>query len=148
PMLWTLVLSSKFKRLRNRRTARALMFAADQPAIQTDPNTTQVLIRSYIHPSTRTRGVYVKDNPHITISVKNPETAKQGEHESSHSYTPHLKSFNVVTVVRGGYIKDDRVGNTWPSEIEARPRDAITGDPGLLGPKEEFITWPAEKTGE
>jgi hypothetical protein len=104
--------------------------------------------RSYIHPSTRTRGVYRKDNPHITLSVKNTETVKAGKHQTAHGYTPHIYSFNVNLVIPGAGIRDDAVGNAWPAEMESRPKDVVTGEPGLLGPAEAFITWPCEGTGE
>ncbi|KAJ2993826.1 hypothetical protein NUW58_g1725 [Xylaria curta] len=138
----------KVARPKNEAIAKALMYAAYQTAIQTDPNTSKVLIRSYVHPSTRTCGVYKKDNPHLTISVKTPKTELEGKHQSSHGYTPHINSFNVTKVVPNDYIKDDNVGNTWPAEMETRPHETITGEPALLGPNDDFITWPAEETGE
>ncbi|KAK3386144.1 hypothetical protein B0H63DRAFT_510749 [Podospora didyma] len=103
---------------------------------------------SYIHPSTRTRGVYVKDNPHLTLSVKNTETAKEGKHQTAHGYTPHINSFNVNNVVPSSNVKDDSMGNAWPAEMDTRPKDVVFGEPSLLGPAEDFITWPSEETGE
>ncbi|CAG7960306.1 unnamed protein product [Penicillium salamii] len=138
----------KIARPKNEAIARALMYAAYMTAIQTDPQTKIVLIRSYIHPTTRTGGVYVKDKSHITVSVKNLQTIRSGQHQSSHGYTPHLNSFEVNRVSPSSVIKGDSVGGAWPASMETRPKDTSTGPPALLGPKSEFITWPSEETGE
>ncbi|KAK0745744.1 hypothetical protein B0T18DRAFT_410089 [Schizothecium vesticola] len=137
----------KVARPKNEAIARALMYAAYQTAMQTDPNTTQVLIRSYIPPSIRTGGIYRKDNPHITLSLKNMETAREGKHQTTHGYTPHINSFNVEYVVPS-IIKDDAVGNAWPADMETKLRDIFTGELGPLGLAENFFTWPFEKAGK
>ncbi|SMR62115.1 unnamed protein product [Zymoseptoria tritici ST99CH_1E4] len=116
----------KITRPKDEAIARALMHAAYQTAVQTDPNTTQVLIRSYVHTSTKTRGMHRPDDPLVTISLKNP-------------------------VVPSDYIKDDRVAKAWPARMATNPKDTFAGEPGLLGPndtKNSFITWPSEETGE
>ncbi|KAH8762146.1 hypothetical protein F5883DRAFT_605965 [Diaporthe sp. PMI_573] len=133
---------------KNEAVARALMFAAYKTAIETDPNTTKVLIRSYIHPSTRTQGVYKKDQSHITVSVKNQQTDQAGQHQSSHGYTPGMHSFNVNRVSPSSVIKADTVDNAWPESMKERPKDSFAGPPSLLGPEDDFITWPSEETGE
>ncbi|KAF2868285.1 hypothetical protein BDV95DRAFT_610250 [Massariosphaeria phaeospora] len=138
----------KIARPKNEAIARALMYAAYETAIKTDSNTTKVLIRSYIHPTTRTGGVYVKDQTHITVAVKNAQTTQLGQHQSSHGYTPDLRSFEVNRVSPSNIIKGDNVNATWPPSMEMRPKDTFSGPPGLLGPKSEFITWPSEETGE
>ncbi|SMR64606.1 unnamed protein product [Zymoseptoria tritici ST99CH_3D1] len=51
----------KITRPKDEAIARALMHAAYQTAVQTDPNTTQVLIRSYVDTSTKTRGMHRPD---------------------------------------------------------------------------------------
>ncbi|OAA37001.1 hypothetical protein NOR_07277 [Metarhizium rileyi] len=99
----------KVARPRNEAIARALMYAAYQTAIQTDPNTTQVLIRSYIHASTRSRGTYRKDDPHVTIAIKNPDTVKGDKHQASHGYTAHPRSFNILRVSPSGYMSHGTV---------------------------------------
>ncbi|SMQ56276.1 unnamed protein product [Zymoseptoria tritici ST99CH_3D7] len=141
----------KVARPRDEAIARALMYAAYQTAVQTDPDTTQVLIRSYVHTSTKTRGMHRPDDPHVTISLKNSATAQQQKHQTSHGYTNDVRSFNVVKVVPSDYIKDDRVAKAWPARMATNPKDTFAGEPGLLGPndtKNSFITWPSEETGE
>ena len=32
--------------------------------------------------------------------------------------------------------------------MKARPSETITEEPGLLGPNDALIAWPAEETGE
>lgn len=104
--------------------------------------------RSYIHPSTRTNGAWVKDKPHITVSVKNPQTSQAGQHQTSHGYTPHITSFDVIKVSPNLYIADDSSSLAWPASMETNDKDTFTGPPLLLGPKGQFFTWPSEETGE
>ncbi|GAB1311835.1 hypothetical protein MFIFM68171_02045 [Madurella fahalii] len=139
----------KIARPKNEAVARAVMYAAYQTAIATDPNATRVLIRSYIHPTTWEAGKgFVKDDPHITISVKNPDMDKEKKHLTSHGYTPHLNSFNVIKVEPAPRILKDEGSTAWPAETATKPRETIGGPPGLLGPVEDFIAWPSEETGE
>ncbi|OJD22996.1 hypothetical protein ACJ73_05653 [Blastomyces percursus] len=138
----------KVARPKNETIVRALMYASYQTAIQTDPNTTRVLIRSYISPSTRTNGAWVKDKPHITVSVKNPQTSQVGQHQTSHGYTPHIKSFDVIRVSPNSNIANDSSSLAWPASMETNDKDTFTGPPLLLGPKGQFFTWPSEETGE
>ena len=155
----------KVARPKDEGIARALMYAAYKTAVATDPNATKVLIRyvsfqnhrrtanisysrSYIHPTTRTGGVIFKDQTHITISVKNEQTAQSGQYLSSHGYIPYLKSFEVNRVKPSNFIKGDDVNKVWLADMESRPSDTCEGPPALLGPKNQYITWPSEETGE
>ncbi|EQL37402.1 hypothetical protein RJ035_003245 [Blastomyces gilchristii] len=138
----------KIARPKNETIARALMHAAYETAIQTDPNTTRVLIRSYIHPSTRTRGKYVKDEPHITVAVKNPQLSLNKQHRSNHGYTPHIRSFDVTRVSPADGLTNDGASSAWPDSVETKVKETIAGPPAVLGPKSQFITWPSEETGE
>lgn len=68
---------------------------------------------------------------------------------SSHGYTPHLNSFNVIKVSPAPAVLKDEGSKAWPVEETAmKPRETVAGPPGLLGPKEAYITWPSEETGE
>jgi hypothetical protein len=104
--------------------------------------------RSYVHATTRTRRTYKKDAPHVTISVKNPVTAEQQKHQTSHGYTNGPRSFDVVKVTPSSFIAEDAESEAWPADMATRPKDTFAGEPGLLGPKETFITWPSVETGE
>ncbi|POR32695.1 Uncharacterized protein TPAR_07104 [Tolypocladium paradoxum] len=103
---------------------------------------------SYIHPTTCTRGRFVTDRPHITVSVKNPVTEQARKHQTSHGYTPHINSFEIVEVSPASGTRDDVSSLAWPEDADSRPRETIEGPPALLGPKNAFITWPSEETGE
>ncbi|KAJ6184732.1 hypothetical protein N7519_006033 [Penicillium mononematosum] len=138
----------KVARPKDEDVARALIYAAYTTAIQTDPRTTRVLIRSYTHPTTRMGGVYAKDQSHITISVKNQKTIQSGQHQSSHGYTRHIKPFEVIRVSPSGVLKSDSGDMAWPPSMGMNPRESFTGPPALLGLKNAFITWPSEETGE
>lgn len=70
------------------------------------------------------------------------------KHQTSHGYTPHINSFNVNNVVPSNYIKNDNMGGAWPAEMSTRPKETSTGAPALLGPNDDFITWPSEESGE
>lgn len=90
----------------------------------------------------------MKGQAHITISVKNPETAKAGQHQSSYGYTPELRTLAVVRVSPSTEIKNDNIGGAWPATMAERPKEVYDGQPALLGPRSEFITWPSEEAGE
>ncbi|KAL4961927.1 uncharacterized protein BDV14DRAFT_203242 [Aspergillus stella-maris] len=94
----------KIMRPAHEGTARAILQAAYRTAMQPDPTTTVTYIRSLVHPNTIYRGRFVEDEPHITISVKNPHTAATGQHQSSHGYMPHLRSYEVISVSPSGHI--------------------------------------------
>ncbi|KAL9104588.1 MAG: hypothetical protein Q9163_000453 [Psora crenata] len=116
----------KITRPNDESKARDWMAAAYATAIQTDPNVTQVLIRSGIHPTTFTGGKHVPDAPHITIAVKNPKTQQNGTHETSHGYTESLQSARIVRVKPSGYVKSDSDNNVWPQGL---PREVVQGNP-------------------
>lgn len=90
----------------------------------------------------------MKEEPHITISVKNPDTEKEKKHVTSHGYTPHVNSFNVVRVEPARKVVKDKESKAWPKEAATKLRETVNGPPGLLGPVESFIVWPSEETGE
>ncbi|KAL4783311.1 hypothetical protein BJX76DRAFT_358173 [Aspergillus varians] len=104
----------KIPRPANEGLARALLHAAYKTAVATDPNTTTALIRSRIHPTTRTGGVYRPDQPHITIAVKNALNLENGTHRASHGYTPHMRSCDVINVRPSEYEKPDSMRGVWP----------------------------------
>ncbi|KAK4233740.1 hypothetical protein C8A03DRAFT_19230 [Achaetomium macrosporum] len=131
----------KVVRPKDEGAPRAIMYAAWKTAIATDPNTTQVLIRTFKD------GVWQLDKPHITISAKNPDTAKEQKHQSSHSYTPHMTSVNVVEVKANPNLFHDSGSPAW-DDIATKHREIIEEPPSLLGAEEQFITWPSEQTGE
>ncbi|KAF7867351.1 hypothetical protein EAF04_005434 [Stromatinia cepivora] len=125
---------------------RALILAAYITAIQTDPNPTQVLIRSGIHLTTRTGGVYRPDLSHITVSVKNKQMEQIKQHQASHGYTESATSFNVTKVVPRA-TKPDHIHNSWPSAMAERPTEIIEGPPNLLDPETDsiFAAWASKE---
>lgn len=44
------------------------------------------------------------------MSVKIPETVKEGKYQSAHGNPPHISSFNVNKVIPSQYVKDDNFG--------------------------------------
>lgn len=107
----------KIPRPADPRVAQALMSASYQTAMATNPNTVEVLIRSNIHASTRTQGVYRADAPHITIAVKDTMQQASRTHEASHGYTASIASTVVVDVRPSGYSKPDDTKDTRGKEI-------------------------------
>ncbi|KAL9012484.1 MAG: hypothetical protein Q9173_002753 [Seirophora scorigena] len=89
----------------------------------TDPNTTTVLIRSDVHASTRILGKWAKDEPHLTVSLKNRIQEEEKTHETSHGYTIALDDYTLARSVPSKYIKrddtKDQDGNDiWPGGLQ------------------------------
>ncbi|KAJ5682885.1 hypothetical protein N7462_006050 [Penicillium macrosclerotiorum] len=138
----------KIARPKNDTIAKAIMYTAYQTAIQTDPNPVQVLIRSYVHATTKTPGgKFKKDLPHITVPVKNQAMMVRKTHIASHGYTTKIQSVNVTRVTPSA-AKKDFIGSAWPDTMSQRPKESHTGTPMDLGPNESFYTWPSEQTGQ
>jgi hypothetical protein len=79
--------------------------------------------RSYIHPTTLQPGKgFAKDDPHITISVKNPDTERAEQHTSSHGYTLHVNSFDVIKVKPPSQILKNKGSHACPQETETNKK--------------------------
>ena len=59
-----------------------------------------------------------------------------------------MNSFAVNRVSPNEFIAKDSTSTVWAASVEDRPKDVFSGPPSLLGPKDDFITWPSEETGE
>jgi hypothetical protein len=86
--------------------------------------------RSGIHATTKKHGQFQRDDPHITISVKNPQTQANGSHQTSHGYTETMTSARVARVVANNFLNFDSHNNIWPFGL---PEEEIYGMPGELG---------------
>lgn len=91
------------------------------------------------------RGVPVVDDPHLTVSVKTPATAKKNKHQTVHGYTEHAKSYDVVRVKTNGFKKDD-CEDDWPAHMATKPRDVLRGEPRPLAPQAGPSTQPSKSS--
>ncbi|KAL9012787.1 MAG: hypothetical protein Q9173_002462 [Seirophora scorigena] len=113
----------KVPRPDNEERAQILIEAAFYTAMQTHLTASVILIRSDVpHPTTFQNGAYVKDNYHITISVKNPQQEEDGTHSTTHGYTKSKTDLEIVGVSPNGYInRDDKLDNKghpiWPAGL-------------------------------
>ena len=90
-------------------------------------------------------GEPVEDDPHLTVSVKNPATAKKNKHQTAHGYTAHAKSYDVVSVQTNGFRKDDSEKD-WPAHMATKPRDVVRGEPRPLAPQAGPSTQPSKSS--
>ncbi|KAL8930418.1 MAG: hypothetical protein Q9208_000602 [Pyrenodesmia sp. 3 TL-2023] len=112
----------KMPRPLKERYAEDLMDAAYFTAMETDPDTKEILIRSDAHSTTRIGGEWVADPPHITVSCKNAEQVRSGTHQTSHGYTKSLTDLEILRVTPDGFAKADNTmykrGKThWPEGL-------------------------------
>ncbi|KAI4117997.1 MAG: hypothetical protein LQ345_001862 [Seirophora villosa] len=101
-----------------------LMAAAYQTATAVDPNVTTILVRSDLHDWTSKSGKWVKDAPHLTVSLKNPVQEEQKTHETSHGYSKSLDDYVIVRAVPSEYIKPDNTKDRdgdeiWPAGLKS-----------------------------
>ena len=78
--------------------------------------------RSDIHDTTKKNGVIMKDDPHITISLKNPQQAWQKKHLTAHGYTKSMNDVQIVKAEERGLksddVKDPETGREiWPKGL-------------------------------
>ncbi|KAL8962328.1 MAG: hypothetical protein Q9193_001249 [Seirophora villosa] len=108
----------KMRRPKDPAIAQNLKDCAHKTAMEVDPATTQVLLREDIHETTKKDGQYVKDDPHITVSLKNPQHVKDKTHHSAHGYTKSVKDHGFVKATSDNNVKPDTDKMVWPEGLD------------------------------
>lgn len=122
----------KFPRPRHDAEAEDLINAAYTTAKRFDPTTSQILIRSNIHKTTLQDGRYVKDDPHITIAVKNPRQVRDRNHRALHGYTRSENNYRIIDVTPNNVVN--------PVDTPDHKRRGSSGQAACQRPK-RTINW-------
>ncbi|KAL8655969.1 MAG: hypothetical protein Q9210_000566 [Variospora velana] len=97
----------KFARPDDDYAAEDLKYASYLTAIDRDPTTTIICVRMDGHAETRKNGVFVKDDPHITVSTKNPQQVQERTHRTNHGYTVSVTDLTFVRATTTDVKPDD-----------------------------------------
>ena len=72
--------------------------------------------------------------------------SQAGQHQSSHDYTSHIKSFDVIKISSSIIITNDSATSAWPASVKTKHKETITRSLTLLESASEFIIWSFKET--